>query len=108
MTHDQTSKITKIGFKLTHVFSLLQREPDTPLDAEEITSEEFHKNGIFQCWQATVVPIVESLVKFTKRIPNFQRVDIHDRITLLKKNGFSVITALVSGILVCFSGPLGS
>ncbi|WAR10567.1 PPARG-like protein [Mya arenaria] len=57
-------------------------------------SQDFHEKMIFQCYQATIVPALEGLVKYTKRIPHFSSLDILDRVLLVKRNGFCVITIL--------------
>ncbi|XP_052814431.1 peroxisome proliferator-activated receptor delta-like [Mya arenaria] len=77
--------------------------------AGDLNSQDFHEKMIFQCYQATIVPALEGLVKYTKRIPHFSSLDILDRVLLVKRNGFCVITILCHMLCennaIQFEGP---
>nr|QGX48190.1 PPAR_1 [Sinonovacula constricta]QPO24037.1 peroxisomal proliferator-activated receptor [Sinonovacula constricta] len=69
-------------------------EPNFRFMADSISQNTFEEADVFGSFQEAVVPIVEGMVKFTKRIPNLSQLSMHDRITLLKQNCFTATLIL--------------
>ena len=76
-----------------------QVDPEYHFSTDTLDESEFFKHKIFHCFQEVVIPMVEGTVRFTKKIPNFPRLPMTERISLLKQNCFCVPLVLVSFLI---------
>jgi len=71
-------------------------EGDYRFTSSSLDIEDFKEHQIFKRFQETIVPAIEGMVRFTKKIPTFSTMNMADRILLLKQNGFCIPLILVS------------
>jgi len=62
----------------------------------KLDTHNFHRLGIFQIYQEMFLPIMQSAVKFAKRIPGFTSLPLNDQILLMKQGTMAVSVVTVS------------
>ncbi|XP_060069886.1 peroxisome proliferator-activated receptor delta-like [Ylistrum balloti] len=71
-----------------------------------MTSEDFHNQGVFTCYQKMIVPLMQASVKFAKRIPGFTCLPLNDQISLMKQGTLAVSVIMMHDIADCDSVTL--
>ncbi|XP_033728786.1 nuclear receptor subfamily 1 group D member 2-like [Pecten maximus] len=64
----------------------------------QLTSEDFHNQGVFTCYQQMIVPLMQASVKFAKRIPGFTCLPLSDQISLMKQGTLAVSVIMMHDI----------
>nr|UVD54609.1 peroxisome proliferators-activated receptor [Azumapecten farreri] len=64
----------------------------------QLTSEDFHNQGVFTRYQQMIVPLMQASVKFAKRIPGFTSLPLNDQISLMKQGTLAVSVIMMHGI----------
>lgn len=83
--------LSRLSKKNTEIVKV---EPDLQFSADTIEARQFTEENIFKSFQEEIIPVIEGTVKFTKKIPKYSSLDMHDRILLLKQNCYSVMLVL--------------